>query len=560
MTTDQPKSISEDLAEDQQLSPQYHDLKAIHDCFRQVVAITDRMEAAGVQLPTEGRGALHGAMQYADGADSILETRLITYVEMIIEHLDSLANNLEVDGVEQGSAANILLAGYYRKAAEEFREAMSANDETSTSPEPQPDGASTSERVSRRSLFGIGAAAALIATLGSTASMQASADVTGAGDAAIIAQMKLMMVEMRTSAQTRYAQLVEQIQRVKDLYEGLNTINQAFVRGVDSLLTFNDETAAKQMVAQTTAADRQTNVMLQIARNKNELASKPGAATCIQDGGAVADKAFQDQIKQVAEVTGQIVVSEELDSAKGTPSATRGASAVEDLKNKNVDAVNGARIIQSPIDPTEDAENNARKLHAHLVAQPAEIIRADLAAAAADPRGREYVALVVTRTTRRSIASGVLTRNDQRNARSKDVFTHLAKNLEATIRLENNPPSASGSDAKQVDTRMVALAKEMRQRLEEISGPSKAISYMESLEFQVYAFNNPSFFEFIRSSGPEPATLLRDLIAISSLQSKLQLESLKEQQTTNNLLSIQFLETQDDPERVAHLVNMKSKF
>lgn len=476
------------------------------------------------------------------------------------------ADELEEYGATNDDAQIIMLGAYYRALVESIR----VNPAIFPPAEPASAKAGSKDEINRamkrRELIGGGAmAAALVAGIGGmVVSQKAQAFGADPGTAALATRFEAWTAQWVVDAKSKYAQIIEQINNIQSLFNALNTVNNAIIGGFDSLLSFTNENKMKDLVANMTAADQQMRMMQQNERIKAQQGSKSASGACVNDSASIVDDKLKASVVQAGSVVSAKRVEDKIFNRPGDPGVeinhvNRSSEIIIDMQQKNVDAFNAGGLSAAPIKTDDRSLKNSQKSFSKLVAEPVDMIYGDLALAADTAQGKAYVAAATTRIARRSMAEAAMARITQSNVRDPNAYAYIHQNLKSLIR--DTPPSQYDSAGKPVesiiDQRLKGHAEKLIKQLEEMAGQDKGVSATESLEFQVLAKSNTSFYEFVRSSGFSPTPLIREVIEQNSVALKLQLEMYKASKETNALLSTILVELQDSPDRIEKLNQMK---
>jgi len=123
----------------------------------------------------------------------------------------------------------------------------------------------------------------------------------------------------------------------------------------------------------------------------------------------------------------------------------------------------------------------------------------------------------------------------------------LQKAKQSQMKAKNGDGDAADNNVA-VNTAGLELSKNILGLLDEYStgsGNSRAISQRGLEDFMLHRWTGPEYKAFLRSSGPEPAPLLRDLISLQGDALKMDKERLDEQRLTNDLLQTMLRELID---------------
>ncbi|MEY8198524.1 MAG: hypothetical protein RPS47_04730 [Colwellia sp.] len=410
------------------------------------------------------------------------------------------------------------------------------------------------KRTTRRRLFGalgLGLGVAAVAG-GMTASPNANAF---GGSAALVPYLSKMLVE----AKKTYDVMVEELNKLNDLNEGMQKVNDAFVRGIDGLLMMDQEENVKKMVADAVAADRNVNTLLEIERASVQLGSNPGSSPCSSDAGGVVTNALTKKKKSITVKQAGDNVSAALDDSAKNSSQSEGGLIHREIKNGDSSGVNGAQLIEKSYNGQSREYVLAReRVKRRMTAEPSVLPKGSIESASKTVEGRKFIADYTTRYIRRSVADGAIQDLDRSLRGSSKAFEKMESQIKSVADTDTSYMEAD--EASQVDSRLVAYGGELKDLLASITEGGSTLSLMEAFEFQVKSKDLSTFHEIYRSSGNEPAPLLRELIAMESINLKMQYETLIQSRQQTSLLSNLLLITQDSPDRVGELLNARKNF
>lgn len=475
--------------------------------------------------------------------DSESYTNFVRAKEMHVlsrEHLQHLADTL-IDGIENNSVDDpdsvAVLIGYINAILNRSDQAQKEE----SNPE--------DVKANKRRFLAGAAAIATVGVLGATASAPSHA-IGGAAETSVL-------LKILAQAKTAYDIAVKELKAVMDMMNGLNAINNAITQGIDGLLNIQMEENTKAVTAHVTAVDSLKAQINDHARKKTELGSKSNSGACVDDSTAAVSRALEDQIKAGGEFEGGKATTEGVVSPKGDDSAEKSESILEDIRSNNVDALSGGTLVDGSVSQDGVDKTNKEKAFERLTQQPVSLVRGRLNDVSKTAQGREIITAVVTHQTRRSHATAVLGRHKQSQQGEYLAYAEIRKNLDNTASYLTTPPVAEDGESAAVDYRQVQYAQRLKTLIDQSSTADSAgrrlMSQSQLLEFIVRSKNDGQFHEYIRSTGAEPAPLLREIISQNSASLLLQHEMLKYLKELSQLNAIANLISLDSPEQINEL-------
>lgn len=493
-----------------------------------------------------------------------MEAMLTSACELLIQRADEL----EQEGVDDDESERVMLALYYRGLVESIKDQLSSAESESESKKKQE---VVSDR--RKAITGSVLALGAVAGLGGGALYSSpSQALGGAGDAGIIASIKEQTAVHVTNAKKRYADVIKTIQNIQKLFDAVNVVNNAIIGGFDSLLSFTNENEMKKIVADMTAADQQRAQDQQNERIHAEQGSKQPSGACVSDSSSMVMKKTDETVKDaVGTVTDSLTKTrlglDHVDENGNTVKVRQITSldladdVLKEMEDSNAGSFNFGKMINNSSGTSEKEARENQSAFLRATAEPTDVVYGNLSAAASTEAGRKYIVEVATRSTRRSVAEGVLAKFAQEATQDPNSYKYLYDNLDNLI--TDTPPNDFDEDGNAiesfVDNRMVAHAESLIDELESLKEESggAGLSKIQALDFLVRTKNTSSFSEFVRSSGFHPTPLIREVVEQNSISLKLNLEGVMLLREISALLANLFLETQDSPERIDKLNSLK---
>ncbi len=376
------------------------------------------------------------------------------------------------------------------------------------------------------------------------------------GDSAAIVPY---LAKQLAEAKKMYDMVVEELNRLNDLNKGIQQVNDAFTRGIDGLLMMDQEENTKKMVADSVAADRNVNTLLEIQRVKVQLGSNPGSSPCSADAGGVITNALTNKRKTETVKKAGSNVAAALDDSAQNSAQSEGRLIHNEIKNGDATGINGAQLIEASYNGQSREGVMARdRVKRRMLAEPSALPKGSIEAASRTHEGRQFIADYATRYVRRSVADGAIQDLDRSLRGSTDAYKKMDSQIASVA--DTDTSYMDDEEASQVDSRLVSYGNELKTLLNTVTQGGSTLSLMETLEFQVKSKDLPTFHEMYRSSGNESAPLLREVIAMGSIGLKIQHEMLMQTRQQTSLLSNLLLITQDSPDRVGQLLDARKDF
>lgn len=532
--------------------------------------ITDKL----LLIDSKVEGGLSGLGVEGDISNSEEGTFLIQLAKMeamlssACEQLLQRASELEQEGVDGDESERVMLALYYRGLVE------SVDGQVEKSPLTD-DNKSKVDAVSdrRKAITGSMLALGLVAGIGGGSLYSQRANAFG-GEAAVVASIKAQTAKQVTNAKVAYAKVIETIHNIQKLFDAVNVVNNAIIGGFDSLLSFTNENEMKKIVADMTAADQQRAQDQQNQRIHAEQGSKQPSGACVSDSSSMVMKKTDETVRDaVGAVTDSLTktrlgldhVDENGNKVKvrQVTSLDLASDVLNEIEDSNAGSFNLGKMINNSSGMTDKEAKENQSAFLRATAEPTDIVYGNLSAAASTESGRKYIVEVATRSTRRSVAEGVLAKFAQEATQDPNSYSYLYQNINNLI--TDTPPNAFDGEGNPiesfVDNRMVAHAQSLIDELDSIKEESggAGLSKIQALDFMVKTKNTSSFHEFVRSSGFHPTPLIREVVEQNSISLKLGFESVMLLREISALLATLFLETQDSPDRVNKLNSLKNK-
>ena len=467
------------------------------------------------------------------------------------ELMDILASKVaELQDVDTERAESLCLILHYMENLLEQLDGQPCSD----------DDKSVDKKVNRRNMMGTVAAMLSVGTVASMASQPASAMTGGA-------QNTPYLIELVRQGQASYLNAMKQLQGVIDTINGIQKLNNIFTNGIDGLLNLSMEESTKQVTATATAADKMVQYDSDMRKVDNKIANQPNSGACVDDAIDPVAEDGRNKRKGAGEGGGKAVTSAEVTTIKADDSAAKGEEAAKDISEGNTDALYGSGLIETPVPDTERDRENADKVFERMTAPPTELVRGQLLQLARTTHGKEAVRAVVTNKVRRSHAAGVVARYDQQRRSTPQYYRHMAKQLEASADTASRPVdlgdvNEDGSPRFVVNHRHVAYAQELQNVFSKAAvdgDDGKALSFDQILDLQVRAKNISQFHEYVRSSGPRPEPLLRELVSQNSLILQLLNEMRKSMAEMSQSQAISNMIALDSPVETARLNKLMKK-
>jgi hypothetical protein len=479
------------------------------------------------------------------------------FLVRIQEKLFSLSEENAIEGHDSDNPRLTSKSMYYKRLAEVVGEVLKEDEENSyKDAEKGLDKVEASSKLAtRRRLMGsLGALSVGAIVVGG---MAAPNKAEALGDsAALIPFLKKLVADSQVDT---YSNFFKQIQNLQKLFGGLQALHGAFINGIDGLLMGNSQDSSKEMVTNVTAQEKIADTVRESTQVNIEINSVVGSGTCIQDSVETVDKALNENEAKAPVLAGQSSVDKYILGKPKSTAQERGEEIAKDVKRKNGSSFNGATIANTPISNTEKAKSDSMKVYSRTIEKHPKLIITELDRLSSQKGGMEYASAISTYLVRRGVAEGAHARLRQGNIKEPEVYNHMVDKLDAII---SGTPTNSNDEAAVVNSRLIAMANEMKNTLADIGSKGEGapgISLMESLSFQVQAKNNATFYEYIRSTGPGIAPLLREMVDMQGTALKFLNYSLQSDREVVALLSNILLELQDSPQRIQSVNSLSRK-
>jgi hypothetical protein len=461
----------------------------------------------------------------------------------------SACDEFEKKSFDTKDAKNVLIAQHCRNTLLAYVDKLEL---------PCPDKGATAESIkessnSRRkllSMLGLGLGGVAIA-----GGMAMPQKAMALGDsAATVPYLSKMLLE----AKKMYDIAVEELNRIKDLNQGMQAVNNAFVRGIDGLLVHEQEESTKQIVAQATAADRQVNTMVELEKTKMIMGSNPGTTPCSADAAGVVTNELSRRKKQATAQITEKNVAAALDDSARNDSVDEGRDIHKDLNSGDLSGMNGSQLSQTSFNgQNREVVISRDKLKRRMLAEPSVIPKGRIEQSSKTSKGLKNISDAAIRYVRRSTADGTIQELDQSLRGSGDAFKKMETQISSVS--STDVSDIPDGQAAVLDSRLIAYGSDLTDLLRTVTEGTETLSLLETLEFQVKSKDLPSFHEFVRSTGNEPAPLLRELINMESLSLKIEYERLIQARNQSALLSNILLEMQDSPDRIKSILHARKK-
>jgi hypothetical protein len=370
-----------------------------------------------------------------------------------------------------------------------------------------------------------------------------------------------MLGYMKTAAE--WASVVSS--GIEAINKNLGAVSDVMNNGLNSLFDMENEKYNNLQVTTGTGLEAVKSTIERYANLGNELANGPGSSACVAD-------AFDGGLAALLWGRTNITNGETKDNSSafngfdnGDPdqnAVDSGESVLEDINNIKEgdeslkDSFNGSPIQGGFVTGSKDEENRDKQYN-RIIIQPSKLVGGNHAKLE-NIRGKEYTSDMTARNLRRSSASGAILFLKEGERAKPEVYKLLEKTLTdiQTDTTGNTPPEDyTNTQATVFNTRLAAFAEKGEELLksDEYGGDNKAMSLYEMMDYRVAHKSSSAYAEFVRSSGPSPTPLLREVIDNQVVMMMFAGEQLKLDRLRLQVLAATLLDQQDNPQTVSDL-------
>lgn len=365
---------------------------------------------------------------------------------------------------------------------------------------------------------------------------------------------------------------------VQTFYQWIEVVNgamQTINGGIQYMIKQADNNASaqfdlltenynKSQIARGTIAEKTLSYMEDQRKAWNRLANTSGSSVCIGDsayggymGLRILDYEWADEIGDSEIEKSMLNGSQSLTSDNGKTvaalSATLSSSSASDrdryLAKRSLSVVPDGNTV-----PAGGEEEESAKIAIDIyTGTPANLPQGSFKTLSRSEQGREHLGTIGARVARRDTAVKAVASETARTIGDSDIYNMILGNAENMI----EAPSKSGDESAQHNERNAMLGRIVVSYLKE-HYPDGVMSSNDTLTFMADLRLTSEYSEFIRSSGPAPTPLIRDVIHNQIVAMTQRSRQIELQEKSLAVLSSILLEIQDDPERIRELASQRS--
>jgi hypothetical protein len=351
----------------------------------------------------------------------------------------------------------------------------------------------------------------------------------------------------------------------------LNAVSDVMSNGLNSLFDMENEKYNNLQVTTGTGLEAVKSTIERFAMLGNELANGPGSSACVADafdGGLAAILWGRTTITNGDSITTSGAFNGFDNGNPALNSVSSGNDVLEDIKkikegdNSLADSFNGSPIQGGFVTGSKEEEIRDKQYNRTII-QPSKIVAGNHDKFE-NVTGKEFTSDITARNLRRSSASGAILWLKEGERADPGVYTLLEKTLkdiQTDTTSDSSPDDYTSQQATVFNTRLAAFAKEGERqlKLEKFGGDNKAMSLYEMMDYRVSTKSSSAYSEFVRSSGPSPTPLLREVIDNQIIMMMFAGEQLKLERLKLKVLAATLLDQQDDPRTVSDLQKLRSR-
>jgi hypothetical protein len=352
---------------------------------------------------------------------------------------------------------------------------------------------------------------------------------------------------------------------MKTINGGIQYMIKQADNNATAMLDLQAENYNKSQVARGTIAEKTLTYMESQRKAWNRLGNTSGGSVCIGDsayggymGLRILDAEWADEVGMDAQKRELLNGSKSQTSSNGKKVAQ--LSGILDSSNSTVDEKNLAKRSLTVIPDGKTIvkgskeEASAKTAIELFTGTPPTLGKGSFKALAKSEMGKEYLGGSVTRHVRRDTAVKSVVAETARNVGDSDTYDMVLSNAEAML----EPPEKTGDEPSQYNERNAMLARSVVNYMKG-NFPDGVMSSNDTLKFMTDLRMSSEYSEFIRSSGPVPTPLIRDVIHNQIVGMAQRARQIEIQERSLSILSSILLEIQDDPERVRELASQRRR-
>ena len=366
-----------------------------------------------------------------------------------------------------------------------------------------------------------------------------------------------------------------------DLGGGLTSLGDKLGLELEEILVQSSNGTDKQITALGALGDRLSEQMVANAQVSASLGSQPGSGVCGDETIGAASARISNRVQAQTNHNDSVTRESRVNAAKAsTPGRARQQrkERIERIRSQassgntndwNVSSLSYSRTI---------APGHTNRRTRELDQAGSDYIQWSREAI---PNNGDYfpentffnansdrmITMIMQREARLSVADHTISSHFNEGIADTDTYRGMKAYFGENVRVQEdalrqavnqqmstaNDPNSNSSAASlendvAVNRAALALSKNLHALLDEYStgqGSERGISKRGIEEFRIRRWTGPEYKAFLRSSGPEPAPLLRDLISLQGDIMQMEKARLDEQRLTNDLLQQLLRETVD---------------